>query len=138
MAWQSITEADLLTVVSGAELQTLRGTSLGSGQDDPVAPIISQVVNLVRGYISNGMPLSDAGTIPGTLLAPTLDIIAVRIGTRIGRDPSAARKAAHDAAMQLMRDVADRKIQVEEDQSGRIEQVNEVTRITTRDTLKGL
>lgn len=138
MAWQSITESDVLTVVAGSELQTLRSHSLANGQDDPVTPIISQVVALVRGIISKSVPLGTTGTVPGSLLAPTLDIIAVRLAIRIGREPTAQRKAAHDAAMQLLRDVADQKVQVEEDQSGKIEQVNTVTRITTRDTLQGL
>jgi hypothetical protein len=49
MAWIIPAEADVLTVLSETELATYRAAALASGQSDPLAPTLAQVVDLVRG-----------------------------------------------------------------------------------------
>lgn len=115
MAWITITEDDLLTVMNGKELDAYRAAALAEGQPDPVAPTIAQVVDLVRGYVGGCRSniLGEGNTIPSKLLAPALDLIVVRIPQRVGRDPKPGRQAAYDAAVTLLEQVAACKFDVE-------------------------
>ena len=85
-AWITPTEDDILTRVSGPELDAFRSAALASGQADPVAPLITSVVNMMRGYISRcgnvDMTTKAAGTIPTSGLHPFLDIIVPTIQGR--------------------------------------------------------
>lgn len=116
MAWITITEADLLTVLSGPELAGYRAAAKADGQVDPVAPTIAQVVDLVRGYVGGNTSntLGTAGTIPSKLLAPAIDLIAVRIPGRVGRAPKSGRKSAADEAIKLLEQVARGAFDIEE------------------------
>lgn len=137
MAWSSITESDLLNVVNAADLATLRAAALKDGQADPIAPTISLVVNLVRGYCAKVTTLGPDGTVPDTIKLPVLEIIAVRIYTRVGRDAGQRRQTAHDKAMEMLQAVADRKFRLVEDSACPIE-VSAPTRVTSRETLSSL
>lgn len=115
MAWIEITESDLLTVMSGPELEAVRGAALAIDQSDPVQPTIHQVTDLVRGYIdaSGRYLLGDTG-IPQKLLAPALDIIAYRLPNRVQIGATDARKDLHDRAIQLLEQVAKGSYGIEE------------------------
>lgn len=108
MAWITISEDDVLTVLNGKELEGIRKAALSLGQPDPVLPVIVQVVDLVRGYVGacKSNALGAGSTIPSKLLAPALDLIAVRIPARVGREPGGARKDAATAAIALLEQVA--------------------------------
>lgn len=84
--WITPTETDILTRVSGPELDAFRTAALASGQSDPVPPLIVSVVNMMRGYISRcgnvDMTTKDAGTIPTSGLHAFLDIIVPTIQGR--------------------------------------------------------
>lgn len=114
--WIQPTEADVLTVLSEAELSTYRATATASGQADPVAPTLAQVVDLVRGYVGANGPntLGAAGTIPQKLLAPALDLVAVRLPQRVGVPPKEVRKDAADRAVRLLEQVAAGTFSIEE------------------------
>jgi len=114
--WIIPTEADLLTSLSETELATYRAAAVASGQADPVAPTLAQVVDLVRGYVGAYRPnvLGAAGTIPQKLLAPTVDLVAVRLPQRVGVMPKDVRKAAADAAIRLLEQVAAGDFNIEE------------------------
>ena len=56
MAWIIPAESDLLTAFSETELATYRAAATASGQADPVAPTLAQVVDLVRGYVGAYKP----------------------------------------------------------------------------------
>lgn len=116
MPWIAITESDLLTVLSEPELTGYREAARSDGQPDPVAPTISQVVDLVRGYVGacEHNQLGPAGTIPQKLIAPAVDIIAVRIPLRVGRSPKKGRETAHESAIKLLEQVAACKFDIEE------------------------
>src|ERR1700679_3049211 len=104
MSWILPTESDVLTVLSETELATYRAAATASGQADPLAPTLAQVVDLVRGYVGAYKPntLGLPGTVPQKLLAPALDLVAVRLPQRVGVAPKDVRKNAADQAVRLL------------------------------------
>src|SRR5471030_1760789 len=116
MAWIIPAESDVLTVLSESELATYRAAALASGQADPLAPTLAQVVDLVRGYVGAYKPntLGLAGTIPQKLLAPALDLVAVRLPQRVGVSPKDVRLSAANQAVRLLEQVASGEFNIEE------------------------
>jgi hypothetical protein len=116
MSWITITEADLLTAISGDELTGFREAALASGQADPVAPTIAQVIDLVRGYVGGCKTnqLGPSGTIPQKLLAPAIDIIVARIPNRVGKSPKPGRADNQKSAIELLERVASCNFDIEE------------------------
>lgn len=147
MAWVIITEADVLTHISGSELEALRAVALKTGQVDPVQPSIDQATATVRGYVAacRENKLDTTTTkIPDRLLDAACDmIVAIIIGRVPGYDLDEGRQDKNNAAMKLLRDVGACKFSIEdpvtgEEQSGSIEVVDSTTRQTTRAQLNGL
>ena len=105
-----------MTVLSEAELATYRAAALASGQSDPLAPTLAQVVDLVRGYVGAFRPntLGLPGTIPQKLLAPALDVVAVRLPQRVGVSPKEVRQTAAASAVRLLERVAAGEFNIEE------------------------
>jgi hypothetical protein len=116
MAWIIPAESDLLTAISETELAAYRAAAVASGQADPVAPTLAQVVDLVRGYVGAYKPntLGPAGTIPQKLLAPALDLAAVRLPARVGVPPKSVREMAAERAVRLLEQVAAGVFNIEE------------------------
>ena len=116
MAWIIPVESDLLTALSETELATYRAAATASGQADPVAPTLAQVVDLVRGYVGAYKPntLGPPGTIPQKLLAPALDLASVRLPQRVGVPPKEVRQAAAQNAVRLLEQVAAGVFNIEE------------------------
>lgn len=121
--WILPIENDVLTVLSETELSTYRAAATAAGQADPVAPTLAQVTDLVRGYVGAYRPntLGPAGTIPQKLLAPALDLVAVRLPQRVGVPPREVRKSAADAAVRLLERVANGDFNVEEPDTASLE-----------------
>ena len=147
MAWITITEKDVLTVLSGPQLEGVREAALDPIQPDPIAPTVSQVVALVRGYVA-GNPANQLGageTIPAKLMAPALDLIAVRVPQRIGQSPSEGRKDLAKDAIRLLERVSEGKFDIEEPADpeagsggASVEIASATDRLTGRDKLQGL
>jgi len=147
MAWAAITEADVLTHISGAELEALRAAALGAGQIDPVQPAIDQVTANVRGYVAacakNSLD-SDTTKIPTRLLAAACDMIIAEIVSRVpGYDLDAERQDKLDKAIALMRDVARCNFAIEDPDTGAdpglgIEVASYEERKATRESVDGL
>ncbi|CAN5545533.1 hypothetical protein BH09VER1_BH09VER1_24590 [soil metagenome] len=116
MSWIAITEADLLTAISGDELTGYREAALADSQADPVQPTIDQVTDLVRGYVGGYRQnqLGPIGTIPQKLIAPAVDIIVARIPSRVGRTPKQGRADNRDAAIKLLERVSQGLYDIEE------------------------
>ena len=116
MAWIIPAESDVLTVLSSAELTTYRAAATAAGEADPVAPTLAQVVDLVRGYVGAYRPntLGAAGSIPQKLLAPALDLVAVRLPQRVGVAPKEVRQTAAAKAVRLLEQVAAGEFNIEE------------------------
>lgn len=121
-AWITPTEADILTRMSGPELDAFRSAALGSGQADPVAELIISTVNMMRGYIFRcpnvDVTTKEEGTIPTSGLFAFLDLI---VPTLQGRHAGAViegtngiRLDARSDAMKWLRDCANCLIAVDE------------------------
>jgi hypothetical protein len=123
MSWIIPAEADVLTVLSETELATYRAAATASGQVDPVAPTLAQVVDLVRGYVGAYRPntLGLPGTIPQKLLAPALDLVAVRLPQRVGVSPKDVRQVAATQAVRLLEQVASGVFNIEEPDEATLE-----------------
>ena len=123
MAWITPAESDVLTALSETELATYRAAATATGQADPLAPTLAQVVDLVRGYVGAYKPntLGLPGTIPQKLLAPALDLVAVRLPQRVGVPPKDVRKSAADQAVRLLEQVAAGTFNIEEPDSPTLE-----------------
>lgn len=114
--WREVTEADVLTAISGTELEAYRDAALQAGQADPVAPTISQVVNEVRGYVdaSGRYSLGDGETVPEKLVNATVAIVVARIPARVGMSAGEAREKLADNARKLLESVAAGRFGLEE------------------------
>jgi len=123
MAWITPAESDVLTVLSETELATYRAAATASGQADPLAPTLAQVVDMVRGYVGAYKPntLGLPGTIPQKLLATALDLVAVRIPQRVGVPPKDVRQMAANRAVRLLEQVAAGTFNIEEPDSPTLE-----------------
>ena len=108
-----------MTTLSETELATYRAAATATGQADPVAPTLAQITDLVRGYVGAYKPntLGLPGTIPQKLLAPAIDLAAVRIPQRVGVPPKEVRQAAADRAVRLLEQVAAGTFNIEEPDS---------------------
>lgn len=134
MAWITITEADILTVLSADELDAYRAASIADDQPDPVAPTILQVTDVIRGYVGGNRANQLGATgIPSKLLAPALDLIAVRIPLRVGKTPKEGRKTAGEAAIKLLEQVAAGRFDIEEP----LTPTSEVSAVGGRPTFSG-
>ena len=151
MAWIPITEADLLTAISGDELQGLREAALADGQADPVAPTITRVVDRIRGDIAtSGKYDVPANTtlIPDRLLDAALAMIVLRFMSRpaaaIIDDANKTRANAAAAAERLLERVAAGNFAIQDPDTGAepsgsaISVVNSNTRHFTQNSMKGL
>lgn len=114
MAWISVTEADVLTVLSGTELEKYRAVALKLGQTDPVEPTIIQVVDEVRGYCPKAATLGDGATIPKKLLGSALALIVVRIPARVSLSAGAVREKLAEEAIKRLERWSDGKFNTEE------------------------
>jgi hypothetical protein len=123
MSWITPAESDLLTTFSETELATYRAAATATGQADPVAPTLAQVVDMVRGYVGAYKPntLGLPGTIPQKLLATTLDLAAVRLPQRVGIAPKDVRQMAASRAFRLLEQVAAGSFNIEEPDSPTLE-----------------
>lgn len=119
MAWRRITETDLLTRISGAELSAFRAAALAVGQADPIDDVLLQVTDLVRGYIAanRANTLGAAGTVPDKLISTAVDIAVMDVQKRAAGvviDPEGARADACKDALRRLEKVADGKFAIEE------------------------
>lgn len=149
MNWRAITESDVLTQISGAELEALRGAVLASGQADPVQPCIDAVTAKVRGFVaanSSNTLDADASKIPDRLIEGAVSLIIIQIMTRAGGtliDPEGARQKAADEAGRLFRDVAAGRFSIAdpvtgtESKAGGVTIVGKRTPRITRDNMGG-
>lgn len=109
--WRALTEADLMTRLSGKELLAFRNTGFGPGEVDPVSTLLGSVTDKVRGAIA-GDPrnvLGPDGQLPRVLIDAALSIAVLRVMTRcFGEvlDPSGQRVKDGESAEGILRDVA--------------------------------
>lgn len=151
MPWIPITEADLLTAISGDEVTALRESALGDNQADPVAPTIARVINRIRGDIATSgkyqIPAS-AALIPDRLLDAALALIVMRFMSRpaaaVIDDEAGTRAKAAESAERLLERVARGEYAISDPDTGAepsgsaIKLVSSNTRHFTQNKMKGL
>ena len=110
MSWQTITEPDVITKLSGPEIAAMKTAALQAAQGNPLPGIITQIVGEVRGYVAANLRnvLGPADTIPDELLGAAISRIRFELATRL---PVASlltedRRTANANAIALLRDVA--------------------------------
>jgi len=118
MAWQTITEADLLTAISGPELTAVRNAALAQGQADPVQPAIDQVTRIVRSRVAACArnKLGAGNTIPDELLGYAVAMIIWKLPLRAAGlviDEQDGRRQAHQEAVAALNQVAECKFAIE-------------------------
>jgi hypothetical protein len=116
MSWQTITEADVLTKLSGPEIAAMKTAALQAAQVSPLPGIITQVVREVRGYVAacDRNTLGAGETIPDELLGAAISRIRFELATRL---PVASlltedRRTANANALTMLRDVAACRFQI--------------------------
>lgn len=125
MSWKAITEADVLTKMSGPELEAFRSAAIAAGQADPITGAINNVTELVRGYVAsnpkNDLDLTNTNFIPTRLIPAAVDILVVDIPARaagIQIDPDDARAKSKTAAIKLLEQTAAGKFSIADPVSG--------------------
>jgi hypothetical protein len=113
--WITITSNDVLTVMAGKELEAVRSQALGDEQPDPLDDTISEIVQLVRGYVAKAYTLSEGLTVPNKLKTATLVLIRDRLVSRlpISDLTTPDRVAQTSAAWRLLRDVSSGTFQID-------------------------
>lgn len=122
MSWSAITEADLVTQISGAELAALRAAALADEQVDPVAPSIALVTAKVLGFVSacekNTLD-ADKTKIPNRLKGDaSIMVVAEIIGRVPGYKLDDKKQRRLDEALRTMRDVAACAFAIEDPTTG--------------------
>lgn len=105
MAWTTITEDQVRSQLSEAELAAMRTLSLQGGATDPLIHQITHVTDYVRGFVRQVMDLEAAG-VPPSLVVPAIDIIVYRILQRVAPTLAEKRKPLYDEALRLLDKVA--------------------------------
>jgi hypothetical protein len=110
MSWITITEADVITKLSGPELAAMQSAALQALQVAPLPQIITDVTKEIRGYVGGCAKntLGTGATIPDELLGTAISRIRFELATRL---PVASlltedRRTANTNAIALLRDVA--------------------------------
>jgi hypothetical protein len=110
MAWIPLTSANVLAALTGPEVTALQTAALGSGQPDPLADMISKVIQEVRGYVAGNQMnrLGASGTIPEELEADAIAIIRYRALNRLPDVGllTEARRAEYRDAIAHLKDIA--------------------------------
>jgi hypothetical protein len=135
MAWVEIAEADVLVRMNAQEVEALKTTMLAEDQEDPMAGVIAQVVDEVRGHVEGAgyWEMGDAGTVPARLVGAVVNRVRFLLA---GRLPDAGlmnedRRKANEEAMTLFGLVRERKYALGETVvSGRNGAYGSETRVT--------
>lgn len=110
MSWITLTEADVITKLSGPELAAMKTAALQAAQTNPLTEVITQVVREIRGYVAacQRNTLGDGDTIPDELLGAAVSRIRFELATRlpVASLLTQARTDANSQALTLLRDVA--------------------------------
>ena len=105
MNWKKLTEDDLVTTLSRAEVDTFKNDF----EIEAVERLLADTTAEVRGYIDAGRKCRmspDASTLPPMLVTPTLEVAAFRLLKRRNVNPNEARTTAYERALSLFEKVA--------------------------------
>lgn len=100
--WITVHEADLNASLSLSEIEAFRRSA--DIEHDPVERQIASVVAYVRGCIRTGgkaVVSEKEGTLPESLVLPTMDYLRFQILTRMNLTVNESRTKAYDRAAEL-------------------------------------
>lgn len=142
MSWITLTEADVVTKLSGPEITAMKTAALQAAQANPLPEIIGQVVREIRGYVRGceRNTLGDGATIPDELLGAAISRIRFELATRLPVSSllTEDRRTANANALALLRDVAACKFFVVTPETPTTEQASTPTpRWKARDRITG-
>lgn len=130
MAWVSLTEADVRSRLSSAELGALQSVHATAGDTQLVSRVITQAIDEVRGYIAAWPEnsLEEGAKIPSKLVSAALAIIRYRL---ISSLPSRSlmteeRTQEYKDATRLLERASEGKFRVEEPVTAEDETVRHV------------
>jgi hypothetical protein len=110
MSWITLTEANILTKLSGPEIAAMKTAALQAAQANPLPEVITQVVREIRGYVRGcgSNTLGEGETIPDELLGAAISRIRFELATRLPVSSliTEDRRTANSNALALLRDVA--------------------------------
>lgn len=106
MSWRKVTEADLNSALSAAEIDAFRRSSTES---DPVESQIASCVAYVRGVIRSSASrvkmCPDESTLPESLISPAMDRLRFNVLTRMDIAVNESRRLAYEKAEDLFEKV---------------------------------
>jgi hypothetical protein len=116
MSWATITETDVKSRLAAPELNALKSASLASGQANPLAEVITRVIDEVRGYCAVRNKLGPEGTVPDKLRDASLALIRARLCSRLPIESlmTETRKTERNDAQALLKIVAAGTFLIEE------------------------
>ena len=111
--WRAPTIADLSLSISETELDAYSAAATESGET--AEGLLRRGADLARGYLrrNRAVTLGPAGTVPEAVVAPLMDYLAVDVVKRTPLGVSDDRRRARDQALQLFRDIAADRYDVE-------------------------
>jgi hypothetical protein len=110
MSWRSIVESDVVTKINNTELSAYRAAALQGSQADPLTASITEITNLVRGYVPSQRGAD--GTVPEELIPAACDILIVSFLNRVNKPISESRNNAKNDAYRLLRDCQEGKFRI--------------------------
>lgn len=118
--WREITEADVLTSLTGPEADALRVAALKAGQDDPMTEILGTAVQEARGYIAGCKTntLAAGDTLPDATIHHVVAIVRYRMMSRLGMKVSEGRGQEYKDARSFLRDVSACRVGIEAPDGG--------------------
>lgn len=121
MSWSALSEDEVISRFTSTEEQLLQRAALASPGISPLADILSQVTNEVRGYIAaaKGNSLGASGTIPDEVRGAAIAMARWRLAGRVAVGSAGTllqgetRRKEYEDALALLKDVAAGKMRVE-------------------------
>jgi hypothetical protein len=145
--WRTLTESDVLGVLSEPEASAYQSAAIGSGQD-VLADVLGAVVNHCRGYIADhaANSLAEGLTLPERCLRPALHLVRKDLLTRLDLEVSKDRLDDAKEALRFFERVADGRVAIEQptgaidnsSPSPAISMISTHERQATRQNLSGL
>lgn len=133
--WTTLTETNVLDVLNNAELTAAKTIALAPSQGSGVniiTNILGWVMDFVRGVAKTQVTPPATG-VPPILVLATLDIAVFRLLNRVSAELAEKRKAAHDDALAMLKDVVEGKLQIDVGDASisGIPTINDVAHYTT-------
>lgn len=116
MAWREPDGEDFAAAINAVELEEFNTLPEFKSHADPTKRIMADAAEFVRGYCrrlenKGGIKVCPTeGTVPASLMSVTMDIAAFRLLKRFNLTITDARQKAFDAALEVLRDVAEEKM----------------------------